>query len=307
MRHKIFTIGLITAHLLFMSIFFNHVAQADDNTADLLAEKSQIGSGATGKSDESIFLPRNTLFKPLIADPKELRFYLSYRPYQDAYQYMSQSTEIFAGSLGDTFGLYSSINNTGGYSWQANISGGIYSEFDLKNFYLVDADYFIGFPFTFRNGPTSYRLNFYHQSSHVGDQYLLHSNIRRIEFEYEALNFVASYEWTKWRIYYGGEVAFLQEPSSYKPVTIQGGMEYYGAHKRLWGGRLIGGLDLKCTEENNWPLNTSLKAGLQFDGTDSTGRSIRLLLEGYNGYSPYGQFFNNRLKYVGLGITFEFQ
>ncbi len=307
MRHEIFTIGLIAALFLFMLIFFYHAAQAGDKAADLLAEQSQIVPGETGKSDETIFLPRGNLFQPLMADPKELRFYLTYRPYQEAYQYMSQSTQIFAGSLGDVFGLYRYINNSGGYSWQANISGGIYSEFDLKNFYLVDADYFIGFPFTFRNGPASYRLNIYHQSSHVGDQYLLHSNITRIEFEYEALNFIASYEWTEWRIYYGGEVIFLQEPSNYKPVTVQGGMEYYGTGKFLWGGRLVGGLDLKCTEENNWPLNTSLKAGLQFDGTGSSGRSIRLLLEGYNGYSPYGQFYNNRLEYVGLGINFEFQ
>jgi len=292
-----------------MSLFFYHDAQAEDKAADRLAEEGQIVAGETGKPDEAVFLPRGNIFKPLMADPKELRFYLGYRPYQDAHQYLTQPTEIFAGSLGDTFGLYRSLNNNGGYSWQANISGGIYAEFDLKtpSFYLVDTDYFIGFPFTFRNGPASYRLNFYHQSSHIGDEYLLHSGITRIEYSYEALNFIASYEWTKWRIYYGGEVVVQVEPSNYKPLTVQSGMEYNGAGKFLLGGRLVGGLDLKCTQENNWPLNASFKAGLQFDGTDSRVRSLRFLLEGYNGYSPYGQFYNNRMSYVGLGITFEYE
>lgn len=207
------------------------------------------------------------------------------------------------------FGLYRSIDNSGGYSWQANISGGIYGEFDLRtsSYFLVDNDYVIGFPFTFRKGPASYRLNFYHQSSHLGDEYLLHSNISRIEFSYEALNFIGSYEWTAWRIYYGGEVIVQVEPGSYKRITIQSGLEYYDTNKYLLGGRIVGGLDLKCTQENEWPLNTSFKVGLQFDDSNSRGRSIRFLLEGYKGFSPHGQFFNNRLSYVGFGITFEYQ
>jgi len=293
-----------------MSIFFHDIAKADDKAENLLAEGNQTVPGETDTSDKTnIFLPRGNLFHPLIADPKELRFSLSYRPYQDAHQYLSQKTEIFAGSLGDMFGLYRSVSNSGGYSWQANISGGIYGEFDLKtsSYYLVDNDYFIGFPFTFRNGPASYRLNFYHQSSHVGDEYVLHSNIARIELSYEALNFIASYEWTKWRIYYGGEVVVQNEPGNYKPVTVQGGMEYYGTDNFLLEGRIVGALDLKCTQENNWPLNASFKAGVQFDGPDPHGRSIRFLLEGYDGFSPYGQFYNNRMRYVGLEITFEYE
>jgi hypothetical protein len=307
MRRKIITIGIIAVFL--MSLFYDHAAQAGDKAAGLLAEESQTSPGEVVKPDEGKPLPRGNLFQALIADPKEPRFYLGYRPYQEAHQYLSERTAIFVGGLGDTFGLYRHVNNSGGYSWQANISGWIYAEFDLKtpSYYLVDNDYFIGFPFTFRKGPASYRLNLYHQSSHVGDEYLLHSNITRIEFSYEALNFIASYEWIKWRIYYGGEVMVHKEPTSYKPVTVQCGLEYYSTNKLLLGGRPIGGVDLKLTQENNWPLNTSFKAGLQFDEPDSRGRSIRFLLEGYTGFSPLGQFFNNRLNYVGLGITFDYE
>lgn len=308
MRRKIIVIGLIFSVSLFMSMICRHPAFAGDKAADPLAEGNQIFPGSAGKSDERVFLPRGNLFQPLIADPKELRFYLSYRPYADAPQYLHQSTQIFAGSLGDIFGLYRYINNSGGYSWQANISGGIFSEFDIRttSYYLVDSDYFIGFPFTFRKGRTSYRLILYHQSSHLGDEYLLHSNVTRIEFSYEALNFLGSYEWTNWRIYYGGEVIVHVEPTNYKPLTIQSGIEYYGIDKFLWGGRLVSGLDLKCTQENDWPLNTSLKVGLQFDERSPQTRSIRFLLEGYNGFSPHGQFYNNRMQYIGLGITFEY-
>ena len=303
---NIVSICSITAFLLLLGILRCNPALAEENA---LATGNNILSGQTKTADDHKFLPKGNLFHPLIADPKELRFYLSYRPYQKADQYLSQRTDVFAGSLGDMFGLYRLVNNSGGYSWQANISGGIYSEFDLRtaSYYLVDIDYFIGFPFTFSKGPQSYRINFYHQSSHVGDEYLLHSNIARIEFSYEALNIIGSYEWTRWRIYYGGEFIIQVEPNNYKPLTFQGGLEYYGTD-RVLGGRIVGGLDLKYTQENDWPLNASLKAGLQYDDPpDSRGRSIRFLLEGYKGYSSNGQFFNNRLSYFGIGVTFEYQ
>jgi hypothetical protein len=309
MQRKAILIGFISLYQLFIWTFSHGAIQASEKSTDPSTQESEIFSGEKGKPNETKFLPAGNLFRPLMADPKELGFYLSYRPYEHGNQYLSKSTEIFAGSLGDMFGLYRSISNSGGYSWQANISGGIYAEFDLRtsSYYLVDNDYVIGFPFTFRKGPVSYRINLYHQSSHVGDEYLLHSNITRIEFSYEALNFIRSYEWTKWRLYYGGEVIVQVEPSNYKPITIQSGLEYHGTDKFLLGGRAVGGLDLKCTQENDWPLNTSLKVGLQFDDSQTYGRSIRFLLEGYKGFSPHGQFYNDRISYFGIGITFEYQ
>jgi hypothetical protein len=294
---------------LVLFVLVPYAASADDKNST--APTSGIATPVQEKSraDESMFLPRGNIFKPLLADPRELRFYLAYHPYQDGSQYLSKSTQIFAASLGDVFGLYRSVNSAGGYSWQVSVSGGIYAEFDIRtsSFFLVDTDYTIGFPVMLRKGPASYRLTVYHQSSHVGDEYLLHSNIQRVEFSYEALNLVGSYEWTTWRVYYGGEFMVHKEPSSYKPFTIQGGVEYYGTTVLLLGGRLVGGLDLKCTQENDWPLNSSLKIGLQFDGSAGSGRSIRFLAEGYDGFSPHGQFFNSRMHYAGLALSLEFE
>lgn len=265
--------------------------------------------GERQKTAETIFLPTGHLFKALIADPKEPRFYLGYHPYQYGSQYGPHSTQIFSGGLGDMFGLYREVKNGEGFDWQVDIGGGIFSEFDLNtsSFFLVNTDYFIGLPLTFRKGPASYRVFLYHQSSHLGDEYLLHNNVARIEFSYEALSAIASYEWTKWRAYYGGEYMVHHEPSEYKPATIQGGVEYYGTENTAGSGRLVGGLDLKSTQENNWALNSSLKAGLQFSGPAGTKRSLRVLLEGYKGFSPHSQFFNNRITYLGLGVYFEFE
>lgn len=297
------------ALFLCFSLVSHHSAHAADKTFVVPEGERAAQSGEACKDDEGAFLPRGNLFKSLLADPKELRFYLGYRPYQDGGPYLSENTQLFAASLGDSFGFYRYVNNSGGYSWQVGISGGIYAEFDINtsSFFLVQTDYAIGIPLTLRKGSASYRLMFYHQSSHVGDEYLLHTNIQRVEFSYEALNVVGSYEWDQWRAYYGGEFVVHKEPSNYKPVTLQTGVEYYGSEKVLWGGRLIGGLDLKCTQQNDWPVNGSLKLGLRFDGAAGSGRSLRLLAEIYKGFSPHGQFYSERIKYAGLGLSLDFE
>ena len=174
---------------------------------------------------------------------------------------------------------------------------------------LVNTDYTIGFPFTLRKGRESYRIAIYHQSSHLGDEYLLHNSIERIELSYEALELIRSYEWTRWRVYYGGEYIVHQGPTDMKPAAIHGGLEYYGTKAGLGNGRLVGGWDLKSDEEHDWTLNSSIKIGLQYDTTDSNGRYIRVLAEGYNGFSPYGQFYTSatRMAYAGIGIYLGFE
>ncbi len=263
------------------------------DNSPLAAEPSDQPGGNT-------FLPAGDLFRPLIADPKEWQFYLSYR----IVRYQSLERHEAVGGYGMTFGLYRHADTTGGYSWQANVGGGIHAQFDLDepSLDLINTDYVVGLPFSFRKGPVSYRVTLFHQSSHLGDEFLLHNDIKRIEFSIEAIDALGSYEWTKWRVYYGGQYIFHREPSDYRPASLHGGIEYYGSEYIIGTSRLVGGLDLKSMEEHDWSLDSSAKFGLQFDSSAHNGRYIRLVAEGYEGFTPYGQFFTQRMKYLGVGI-----
>jgi len=254
----------------------------------------------------TIFLPTGDLFKPLLADPKEPRFYLSYR----MFDYQSNRYHVAVGGYGEFFGLYRSVDTTGGYSWQADFGGGIHGQFDLgtPSLDLVNTDYTIGFPLHFRKGAESYRIAFYHQSSHLGDEFLLHNNItERVELSFEAIEMIGSYEWKNWRTYYGGEYIVHQGPTALKPVILQAGVEYYDTEKSLGRGRFISGLDLKVDQDHKWSTNASLKFGLQFDGDEMNGHMIRVLAEGYKGFMPYGQFYDLRTTYVGIGVYLGFE
>ncbi len=281
-----------------------HAAVEASDTAGQGAMAAESRS-LQGPESETVFLPTHDLFRPLIADPKEPRFYLSYL----VFRYRSQQLHGAAGGYGTIFGLYRHPGPSDGYSWQANFGGGIHAQFDLHapSLDLVNTDYTIGFPFSFRKGAVSYRVALYHQSSHLGDEYLLHNSVQRIELSYEALELIRSIEGKRWRVYYGGDYIVHQGPTDLKPIALQAGVEYYGTHPGLGGGRLVGGWDWKSDETHNWSLNSSLKIGLQFDSSAKNGHFIRLLAEAYKGYAPYGQFYSNKMAYLGLGVSLGFE
>ena len=298
MKKRFFFAG-IHVLLVCMAMVVSSAAYAEENASPSRADAIAYAPATT-------FLPEGDLFKPLIADPKEPRFYLSYR----MFRFNSVKIHGAVGGYGEIFGLYRHTDDTGGYSWQANFGGGAHAQFDLHepSLDLVNTDYTIGFPFSFRKGRASYRLALYHQSSHLGDEFLLHNTVQRIELSFEALELLASYEWKKWRMYYGGEYIVHQGPTDIKPASLQGGVEFYGT-RRVVGGRMVGGWDLKSDQEHDWTLNSSIKVGLQFDSSESNGRYIRVLAEGYKGFSPYGQFYTDksRMTYAGIGIALGFE
>ena len=262
------------------------------------------GDDQPDKGVTTLFLPAGDLFRPLLADPKEPHFYLTYRYYIER----TQSYNASAGGFGEIFGLTRHTDPSDGSAWQANFSGGVHALFnlDMRSRAIVNADYTIGFPVSYRSGPVSARIFLYHQSSHLGDEYMVLTGAKRIEFAYEALNVIGSREWQEWRIYGGGEYLLHRVPHDYRRMGLQGGVEYYGSVRFPGWGRPVGGIDLKSEEEHHWAVNASLKAGFQFDGSEPNGRYVRVFLEGYKGYSQHGQFYPNRISYAGLGVALGF-
>jgi hypothetical protein len=292
--------------VLCVSIFVCSAAYAEEKVQTPPDEQLLTPVTDTALSPSTIVLPSGDLFKPLIADPKEPRFYLSYR----IFKFGSDQTHAAVGGYGEFFGLYRHVDTCGGYSWQANFGGGAHAQFNLHapSLDLVNTDYTVGFPFSFRRGSASFRLAIFHQSSHLGDEYLLHNNIsERVELSYEAVEVIGSYEWTTWRVYYGLDYIIHQGPTNIKPAALQGGVEYYGTSELIGKGRPVGGWDLKSDQTHDWSLNSSVKVGLQFDSSIRNGHFIRVLAEGYKGFNPYGQFYVDRSMYAGIGVYLGFE
>ena len=71
------------------------------------------------------------------------------------------------------------------------------------------------------------------------------------------------------------------------------------------GWRPIAGVDLQHREQNDWSVDFSARAGVQLDGVLAT-RKMQLLIEYFNGRSPNGQFYREKIEYIGLGTHFHF-
>jgi hypothetical protein len=259
---------------------------------------------ALGLSRESVLFPVGDVFSPLIADPKTTQFFASARHYHTT---LRDTTGGVAG-FGETFGIWRRNGVDEGDGLQVSIAAGLISLFDMetKSSDLVNADYIVGIPLTWRSGNHSVRLRLYHQSSHLGDEFLLDTSVDRVNLSFESFEALYSYDHGEWRGYAGGEYLLGRDPSNIDPLGLHGGLEYRGERTVLFGGRLVGGVDLKSWEAQNDYVNTSVAIGIERGRPKAGARRVRWMLEAYNGYSPHGQFYDDKIWYLGLGLYLAF-
>ncbi len=248
-------------------------------------------------------LPGGTLFRPLIADPRWPHFAASYQ----RYLHDRQLTDVSAVSFGESFALFR--DRVGTTWWEVGIQAGVFAVFDLdaESKDLVNADYLVGVPLSLRYGDWSAMLRLFHQSSHLGDEFLLRTKTERVNLSYESVDLKVSYELGDvLRVYGGGGYLFDQEPSRLHPWSIQYGAELispWPSRDARW--RPIAAADLQHREENDWSMDFSLRAGIQLDGVLAS-RNLQILIEYFKGRSPNGQFYKEKIEYLGLGAHFHF-
>lgn len=257
-----------------------------------------------GLSADTVPFPSGDLFRPLLADPKQPQFFVSFRKYDTPVE----SVNTAAVGYGETFGFYRQAGKRPGDGLQVSISGTLLAQFNLdaESNDLINADYVVGLPVTYRRGPLSARLRVYHQSSHLGDEFLLRARPERINLSFESLELLVSYEWRELRGYLGGEYLLFREPGDLDRQGLHGGVEYHGRRGLLWGGRAVGGVDVKSWAEHDWDVDTSVKIGLEFGAADPGRRRLRVMAEGYDGFAPHGQFYNDEISYFGVGVYLGF-
>jgi len=129
-----------------------------------------------------------------------------------------------------------------------------------------------------------------------------------VNLSYQAVDLRLSYEFPgDWvRLCAGGGDIFQREPASLKPWSFQTGLEL----RRPWSSpeerlRPVAAADIQYREENNWQADISLRAGIEFQRWLGS-RNLQLLVEYFLGHSPNGQFYTDKIDYLGLGMHFNF-
>jgi hypothetical protein len=166
----------------------------------------------------------------------------------------------------------------------------------------------VGIPVSWRAGQWSAIARIYHQSSHLGDEYLLRSTVDRsgrVNLSYEAVDVKLSRDFMDrtFRVYAGLGYMVHHEPADLEPGLAQWGAEMRGPWTFASGLlRPVAGLDFQSTEETGWDVDVSARAGVELTSSVDRDYTLQLMLEYYRGRNPNGQFFTHPAEFYGLGL-----
>lgn len=255
--------------------------------------------------DRLWFLPEGELFDPLLADPDWPRF-------SAEYQWRLGSDEfkrVGAVSFGESLALVRSRQYEWG-EWEFGLHANMDAIFDMaeKSFDLSNEDYVFGLTWSVLTRGVTTQLRVYHLSSHLGDEYLIANNaFERNHVSLEAIDLLVSYEPFEWLRIYGGIGALINPNPSFDPMTTEFGVEVVSTMS-FASGRLtpIAGMDIQINQQNDWIPDVAMIAGLRLAQPGNDVRRIEFVARYYNGRSPEGQFFREKIESLGLGFRLGF-
>ena len=273
-------------------------------TAALVAP---VTPGLAQRSDSAVapvtrhtgFLPRMS-FRPLLADPNEHQIGTALRSGEFSQRGSIDGIASFGASL-PIVGF-----NAGGFIVQLGAAGGAIARFDMKTpgNDIVSEDYEVGIPVWIQGGRMGARFRAYHRSSHIGDEFVLSNpGFTRFDMTYEAVEAIISASFRSARLYLGGDYIYDNITTDIDPGVLRAGADMIqepGFVKGSLRARMVGGIDLKASNDLEWKAAKSAVAGVELSRIDSRYPSMRILVELFSGPSEAGQFYGDTERYVGI-------
>ena len=274
------------------------------------------GGAAVEAADEpmTLYFGAGRTFSPLLADPRWPHFFASFNYYDRD----TSSAELRgAGSVG--FGETISIvrkTYPSGLKWEAGVQAGLFALFDFNSndsasSDLINADYFVGPYFALRQGNFSLLTRLYHQSSHLGDEFILRGDApERQNYSFETINVLASYDLPNgFRVYGGGGYIFDVDPEFIENrFNVEYGVEWISPTTLpgvRWA-RPVVALDVQHREVDDYHIAYSIRGGIQLEDPTRFTQRMQIMLEYYDGDSPNGQLYEEHVRYFGIGAHFYF-
>lgn len=267
-----------------------------------------ILTAAAARADVEFLAPARTFDEP-IADPRWPRFAASWQEYHDDEFLDSVGAVAFGGS----FAVVRKVSEPAAQSpqplaqWELGVQAAVFGTFEptTPSQDLFNSDWQAGLYAAARRGDLSGILRFWHQSSHLGDEFLLKNpQVVRSNFTFESFSGLAAYQPTSWsRLYAGGGVIFDETPRAFGDWFIQYGAELRSPRSFASGhARPFAAIDVQHHQATDWQADVSIAAGLELRDPQRDGPTLRVILEFYDGRNLNGQFFASDVRYLGAGL-----
>ncbi|MGE0553146.1 MAG: DUF1207 domain-containing protein [Gemmatimonadales bacterium] len=262
-----------------------------------------LAAAAPPAAAQRLLFPDVAPFDTPLGDPRPAGIYgrlLDVRRGESLYG-AEREAEAAAGESFPVFALSRSANPV-----VIGMSLGVAARFSLDDprSALISTDWTVGIRGRATPGPWVLDLHFYHESSHLGDEYAQRFDVSRID-------------WTR-------EVGTLSLERRLGAFTAHGRLSYTlidelaldrwaaavaldfraKGSRRILGAevRPVAGVFVDGAAYASWKLTTVARAGVELAGGR---RALAISLIGLDGLSTQRQFFRNRSRYLGFELRFD--
>ncbi len=250
-----------------------------------------------------LFPRPNEIFPVLVADPRHIQLSASY--------YRLGGRDESDVALGRAWGLTRGrLGEMQDWLWETDLEGMAYSRFHLgggvNEFETVD--FFAGLPLTVRRGDVSFKADLFHESSHLGDDFIRRTGSTGYRYSNEGVRLQGAVDPLPVLRAYGGAGYRLHTVPSPDRWSAQSGVELTSEDLRLSARvptRLFLAEDLQWHERVRWNMDSHLVGGVTIGFRESPTRALRLQAGWFDGHSPFGEFYAVREHRAELTFVFE--
>lgn len=204
---------------------------------------------------------------------------------------------IALADIGDRLGFWIRRDPEGEVEYAGAIHGGAFSRFDLSgpDQTLIEVHYRIGALLRARFREVAARVELYHLSSHLGDEFLLDTGTRPISTSREGLELMLQGSPVSGLTVYGGPGVLLRATPDFRPLSLRAGAAWESTPGA--GARFHASVDYFGWAELEWEpaIAAEIGAGL------ARGTRVGLLL-GF-GPSRAEQFLRQSERLIGLSVS----
>ncbi len=270
--------------------------------AALAAILLAFAADAAAEPIVDVFPRSEQVFQQLKADPRAIALGASY--------YRLEGRDRSDVALGHSWGMTRWRSSSRAWTWQWNIEAMAYSRFtlsgELNSFETVD--FFGNLPVAVRRGKFSARAMLFHESSHLGDDYIRRTGDQGFRYSIDGLRLTLSHDLTGWaRAYAGGSYLLHTVPDPARK-SAQAGVELTSGKlgwSKMYPLKLFAAQDLQFKEAMGYRTNSRTLAGVII-GFDSVPRAMRIYAGRFEGYSAFGQLYRRKESYTDVGVSFHF-
>ena len=203
------------------------------------------------------------------------------------------------------YGTYNAGRSEG---WELQLEGAAILRLNLDNNWDFDlSDYRFGLPLIYGRGNQQWKISYYHESSHLGDELAIRvpgSLASRINYSRDVLVIGYSlFPVESLRVYSEIGYSFNNDGGS-EPWEFQFGLDYARPGPTGIYGTPFFAINGHLREEVDFGGNLSTQAGWLWRG--KSGKVLRTGLHYYNGKSPQFQTFDEFEQQIGVGLWHDF-